>query len=33
MKLQRLKEIICVKPEPPETTPLLSKIILGVVTK
>jgi hypothetical protein len=28
MKLQRLKEIICVKPEPPETTPLLSKIIL-----
>jgi len=28
MKLQRLDEIICVKPESPETTPLLSKIIL-----
>jgi hypothetical protein len=28
MKLQHLKEIICVKSEPPETTPLLSKIIL-----
>ena len=27
MKLSSLKEILCVKPEPPETTPLLDKII------
>jgi hypothetical protein len=28
MKLPKLKDIISVKPEPPETTPLLSKVIL-----